>query len=140
MSFATPLEVFRELEKSRQNLVVYDKIVDPTMWTYWYGLNGNRGLRLWRTRTDDALVSAERLWSCAASLGEAYPQAEFNRLWRDLLRAYSHAQMWLFEADYESQLARVKTTLSAAEDLRNRAIRSITGRVKVQDRPSCAVV
>ena len=136
MSFATPLEVFRELEKSRQNLVVYDKIVDPTMWTYWYGLNGNRGLRLWRTRTDDALVSAERLWSCAASLGEVYPQAEFNRLWRDLLRAYSHAQMWLFDADYESQLARVKTTLSAAEDLRKRAIRSITGRIKVQDRPS----
>lgn len=139
MSFATPLDVFRELEKQRQNLRAYDGIVDPTMWTYWYGLNGNRGLRLWRARTDDALVSAERFWSCAASLDDPYPQADFNRLWRDLLRAYSHAQMWLFEADYESQLARVKATLSAAEDLRTRAIARITGRVKVQDR-SCVLL
>ncbi len=135
MSFATPVEVFRELEKSRAALPVYDGIVDPTMWTYWYGLNGNRGLRNWRTRADEALVSGERLWSCAASLGDAYPEAEFKKLWRDLLRAYSHAQMWLFEADYEVQLERVKATLSAAEDLRNRAITSISGRVKVQDRP-----
>ena len=135
LSFATPIEVFRELERHRQSLPVHEGILDPTMWTYWYGLNGNRGLRLWRARADAALVSAEAWWSCAASLGENYPRAEFNRLWHDLLRTYSHAQMWLFEADYELQFGRVKATLSSAEDLGDSAIRSITGRVRVQDRP-----
>jgi alpha-mannosidase len=135
LSFSTPLDFFRDLEKNRANLPEHDGILDPTMWTYWYGLNGNRGLRLWRTRTDETLVRAERWWSLAASSGSEYPQAEFNRLWRDLLRAYSHAQMWLFEADYDLQLARVKSTLAAAESLETRGIQSIAGRVKLQDRP-----
>ena len=140
MSFATPRDVFGELEKQRHTLPRHEGILDPTMWTYWYGLNGNRGLRLWRTQTDQTLVSAEALWSCAASVDETVPEAKINRLWRDLLRVYSHAQMWLFGDDYEVQLNRVKATLAAAGDLRDQAITHISGRVKAQENRPCVML
>lgn len=101
MHFGTPLDVFHELEKGRDTLPVHEGVVDPTMWTFWYGLNGNQGLRLWRTRADRALVCGEKFWACAAAAGLAsYPERQYETLWRDLLRVYSHAQMWLFAGDY----------------------------------------
>src|SRR5581483_1658078 len=140
MQWGTPADVFRELEERRRELPVHQGIVDPTMWTHWYGLNGNKGLRLWRTRTDRALTCGEKFWSCAAALGDTYPEEEYTTLWHDLSRAYSHAQMWLFAADYDSQLRRVKTTLNNAIDLRDRAIKSLAGRVQWDEDGSCVLL
>lgn len=130
ITFGTPLEYFREIE--RQPLPTHRGIIDQTMWTYWFGLNGNRGLRQWRTRTDLMLTAAEAFWSCAASLGDDYPEEELGHAWRELLSAFSHAQMWLFDADYESQLARVKWALSSATRLRDTAIQRIASRIDVR--------
>ena len=140
LNFGTPVDFFRGLEKERATLPRHNGILDPCMWTYWYGLNGNEGLRYWRTQTDQALVSGESFWSCATAVGENYPEAEYGRLWHDLCRAYSHAQMWLFAADYASQLDRVKTTLAVGKDLRDDATRRIAGRIKVQDGKSSVVL
>ncbi len=140
MQWGTPLDVFRRIEKNRSALPLHEGIVDPTMWTYWYGLNGNKGLRLWRTRADRSLTSGEKFWSCAATLGETYPEQEYANFWRDLSRAYSHAQMWLFSADYDSQLQRVKTTLANANDVRDRALNALAGRVQFEDNRSCMLL
>ncbi len=141
MQFGTPNDVFRELEKSRSALPVHSGIIDPTMWTIWYGMNGNNGLRLWRARADRALVAGEKFWSCAAVVAEAtYPEKEYAKLWRDLLRAYSHAQMWLFKDDYESQFQRVKTTLANASDLRDAGLTMIAERVKIEDARTTAIL
>jgi alpha-mannosidase len=133
MRFATPLDVFRELDKEKSRLPRFRGILDPTMWTYWYGLNGNEGLRLWRTLADQSLVSAESWCACNASEGGSYPEKEFESLWHELLRAYSHAQMWLFSADYATQLERVKTTLSLSDSHRAGATQKIAGRIKTKE-------
>jgi alpha-mannosidase len=140
LQFGTPIDFFRELEKEKATLPRHNGILDPTMWTFWYGLNGNEGLRLWRTQADQALVSGECFWSCAAALGDSYPETRYESLWHDLLRAYSHAQMWLFSADYASQLNRVKTTLAVSKDLRDDATQRIAGRIKIRDDRSSVVL
>ena len=139
MGFATPLDFFRDLEKHGA-LPVHDGGLDPTMWTYWYGLNGNQGLRLWRTRTEQSLISGETFWNCAAFLGETYPQAEFDRLWRELLRVYSHAQMWLFAEDYRVQFDRVQAVHLAAAELKKKALLAITKRIRANGQRSCVVL
>jgi alpha-mannosidase len=139
LKFGTPIDFFHELEKEKTELPRHRGILDPCMWTFMYGRNGNQGLRYLRTQADQALVSGESFWSCAAALGESYPEAEYEGLWRDLLRVYSHAQMWLFEADYDAQLNRLKGTLNASKELRNDAARSIAERIKIKD-DLCSVV
>lgn len=140
LRFGTPIDAFHELEKERVALPRHRGILDPTMWTHWYGLNGNEGLRFWRTQADQALVSGECFWSLAAGLGESYPETRYEGLWRDLLRTYSHAQMWLFSADYAAQLDRVKSTLLASKDLRDDATQRIAGRIERKDDRSCVVL
>lgn len=140
LKFGTPIDFFRELEKEEATLPRHNGVLDPTMWTFWYGLNGNEGLRLWRTQADQTLVSGECFWSCAAALGDSYPEARYEALWHDLLRAYSHAQNWLLSDDYAAQLNRVKTTLAVSQDLRDDAKRRIAGRIKVKDNRSSVVL
>ncbi|HWC00457.1 MAG TPA: glycosyl hydrolase-related protein [Bryobacteraceae bacterium] len=139
MRFATPLDFFHELEKHGP-LPVHNGILDPTMWTYWYGLNGNQGLRLWRARTDQALVTAEAFWNCAAASGDRYPEADFARLWSELLRVYSHAQMWLFAQDYAVQFDRLKSVHLAAAELKKQAMLAITRRVRADGRRSVVLL
>ena len=129
MAFGTPLEYFRAIEE--QDLPQHAGVVDATMWTYWYGLNGNKGLRLWRTRTDQALTAAESFGSCAASLGEHYPEEDLEHAWRELLSASSHAQMWLFEDDYASQFGRVRDAYASAVRMRETAMQAIAGQIAV---------
>ena len=140
LAFGTPVEFFHELNQERAKLPVHKGLLDPCMWTIWYGLNGNQGLRYWRTQADQALVNSENWWSCAHSLGDAYPEARHEELWRELLRAYSHAQMWLFSADYAEQLDRVKTSLSLGRKLGDEAAKAIAGRVNVKDDKSAVVL
>jgi hypothetical protein len=140
LNFGTPVDLFHGLEKERATLPHYNGILDPCMWTYWYGLNGNAGLRDWRTQANEVLVSGECFSSCASTVGESYPEAEYERLWHDLFRAYSHAQMWLFSADYASQLNRIKTTLSVGKDLRDDAMGRIAGRIDVKNGKSSVVL
>jgi len=80
MQFGTPQDVFREIEKKSSQLAVYQGIVDHTMWTIWYGLNGNNGLRHWRTRADRTLVGGEKFWSCLAAGGSATYQRRSSAL------------------------------------------------------------
>ena len=134
IQFATPQDVFREIEKQRSDLPVHQGIMEPTMWTYWYGLNGNEGLRLWRTKTDHELVSGEIFWSCVASTSDdKFPEKDFANMWRDLLRTYSHAQMWLFTADYDAALNVVKTTLANAAALKKQALNKLVGRMRIEE-------
>lgn len=139
IGFATPVDYFRTLEKSAP-LPVHSGVVDPTMWTYWYGLNGNRGLRAWRTRADESLVTGESFWTCAGLAGESYPDARFQHLWRELLGVYSHAQMWLFTDDYEAQLNRAVAVLQGARELRREALNAVVRRIKADGGRSCAVL
>lgn len=140
LEFGTPIEFFHELDEERARLPVHDGLLDPCMWTFWYGLNGNQGLRYWRTQADQALVNSEIWWSCAHTLGDTYPEERHQELWRNLLRAYSHAQMWLFAADYAEQLDRVQTSLSLGRKLSNEAANAIAGRINVKDDTSSVVL
>jgi alpha-mannosidase len=141
LQFATPQDVFREIDKQRSDLPVHQGIMEPTMWTYWYGLNGNEGLRLWRTKTDHALVSGELFWSCVASTsGDKFPEKDFANMWRDLLRAYSHAQMWLFTTDYEAALNIVKRTLANAVSLKNEALSKLVSRMRIDEKRQSVVL
>ena len=132
MKFATPVEFFKELEGEPESLPRHEGVLDATMWTYWYGLNGNRSLRRWRTLADQALLESESFWSCAAALGEEYPAEELTDLWHQLLKTYSHAQNWLYRKDYAEQLERVRRTLSGARQLRDRALRRVAAYGKVR--------
>jgi Glycosyl hydrolases family 38 N-terminal domain/Glycosyl hydrolases family 38 C-terminal beta sandwich domain len=131
LAFATPVEYFRELAKIAPSLPTHHGVLEQTLWTFLYGLNGNCGLRLWRTRADRALVDAEAASACCAAAFDApYPESRFDELWHDLLRASSHAQMWLFAADYDAQLGAVKRAVDGAGRIRDRALQQVAGRVR----------
>ena len=134
LEFATPEEYFALLANEEDFLPRHEGVLDPTMWTFWYGINGNDGLRMWRTRADQALVEAETVSACAASLGEKYPESAIEGQWLEVLRATSHAQNWLFAADYDRQLQRVKNVREAAEKQKDAALAAIASRVAVRDR------
>ena len=140
LAFATPVEYFRALQKEAASLPRHQGVLEPTLWTYLYGTGGDQGLRLWRARTEQILVSGECFLSYCASLGDPYPEQQYETLWHDLLRAYSHAQTVLFAQDYADHFDLVKKTFYIAEDLRTQALQKIAGRVKVQRGRPCAVL
>jgi hypothetical protein len=140
LAFATPVEYFRAMQKEAASLPRHDGVLEPTMWTFLYGTGGDQGLVLWRARTEQLLVSAERFLSCGTSLGEPYPGSQLETLWHDLLRAHSHAQDVLFAQDYAEQLDLVKKTFYIAEDLRSQSLQKIAGRVKVKPERPCVLL
>lgn len=137
LAYATPVEFFEALRRESATLPRRSGVLESTLWTYLYGLNGNNGLRTWRTRADRALVSAEMWSSCLPPAETPYPAKELEDRWLELLSASSHAQNWLFEEDYAAQSRKVRTVVFTAESLRDRAIRNIAARVrqKREERP-----
>lgn len=138
--FATPVEYFRSMQKETASLPRHRGVLEPTLWTFLYGTGGDQGLRLWRPRVEEALLSGEGFQACCAALGDPYPEQQYETLWHDLLRAYSHAQTVLFSQDYAEQLDIVKKTLYSAGDLRNQALQRIAGRAKVQHNRPCILL
>jgi alpha-mannosidase len=140
LAFATPDEYFEQLAKERAKLPSRTGPIEQTLWTDWYGLNGNAGLRVRRTRADQALVAAESFCAFASTLGVNYPESEFESLWHDLLRTYSHAQMWLFPQDYEPHRKMAEQTLTRAQILRDGAMEQIAARCRVDESRACVLV
>jgi alpha-mannosidase len=132
LGFATPQEYFRELEKERAELPNIAGILDATQWTHWFGRDGRRSLHVWRAAVNDEIVAAERFASCAASLGDAYPEDEFTRAWRNLFTFSSHAQSNLYAEDYQQQAGLAADTLWRAKELGKRSMSAIASRVKVR--------
>ena len=131
LQFATPVEFFQEVEKERAHLPVHRGVLEPTMWTYWYGLNGNKSLRLWKTATDEATVQAEKFQLIASLWEGKYAEKELYECWRDLLQVSSHAQQWLFVQDYQQQLDLVENAHFRATRLAREALQKIASQVKV---------
>jgi len=117
MRFATPNDVIDALKRRAGELPVVRGSIDPCDVSYNAAWNGSSGLWRLRDRGDCLLAEAER-WSMLAALLEdhPWPEAEFARLWRELLTGSAHATQWLFENDYRDmhrQLERVVDTASA---------------------------
>lgn len=140
LRLATPVEYFDELAKESSSLPRHRGVLEPTMWTFWYGLNGNKGLRRWRARAEQALLEAEAFQNCALPPGAPYPQEEFESLWRELLNTFSHAQMWLYKEDYRRQSERVERVVLNAEERRDQCLQGIAGRVQLKNRDRSVVI
>jgi hypothetical protein len=140
LRFATPLEFFNDLEVKRNQLPVVHGVLDPVGWTYWYGMNGNNGLRLWRTRSEELLIGAQKYLALSILFGDPYPERRLEELWFKLLTAYSHAQMWLFEDDYQKHLNVVKNVANEAADLENEGLQRLAGRIRVRSSEDAVVV
>jgi len=132
LRFATPQEFFRDVEASRSRLPLIKGVLEPCGPTFWYGMSGVNGLRIWRTRSEESLIAAQQWHSLATLFGESYPQEKLESLWSDLLGAYSHAQMWLFEEDYEEKLSTVKRVATESAQLDMLGLQRLAGRVKVR--------
>ncbi len=118
MRFATPVDVFRALEKRRDALPVVSGVLDPCDVCYNMAWNGSRGV--WRLRIigDRALTAAERWRTLARQAGCPYPADESAELWRELLRVCAHAVQWLFTDDYRVMRERALGVIRRADRLR----------------------
>lgn len=95
MAFATPPEVFNELER-RTDLPAWEGALDLCDVAYNAGWNGEKGLGVQRIVNDRLLLQAE-MWRALAGCGET---AELEALWRDHLLTCAHATQWLYTEDF----------------------------------------
>ena len=102
MRFATPLDYFRDLAELGDKIPVVKGIVDTVGWSYWYGQIGNESLRVWRVKSDEMLLTAEKLTAILPP--NTALSDELNQLWWDMLTTCPHATLWLFEEDYQKML------------------------------------
>ncbi|NOY83134.1 MAG: GNAT family N-acetyltransferase [Kiritimatiellaeota bacterium] len=125
MRFATPLDVFRELEERRDKLPVVSGVIDPCDVCYNMAWNGSGGI--WRLRIlgDRALTAAERWRTLARQVGCPYPGDELAELWRELLPVCAHAVQWLFEEDYREMRERALTVIRQADRLRTEGLQAL---------------
>ena len=115
--FATPASFGRALA-ARDDLPEWEGPLDAVGWSYWHAQIGGASLARWRQRADLALCQAE----IACLHGQdSYPAPLFDALWADLLSTHSHATLWLWEADYDELLDRVREVVRSADELADEA-------------------
>ena len=124
--FATPASFGRELA-GRDELPEWEGPVDTVGWSYWHAQIGAASLARWRQRADLALCQAE-----VASIHgqQAYPAPLVDALWADLLSTHSHATLWLWEADYEELLDRVREVVRSADELLDEARQDVADNIQ----------
>ena len=134
MQFATPVEVFQQLEKLRQKLPVVRGTLDPCDVAFnaaWSGSNG-----LWRLRSEcaRAICTAETLSVLARAIGAVEPpaaeiQRDYESLWKDTLLFSAHAIQWLFQDDFDEMHELAQSTLWEARRRQLRTLESIVDNI-----------
>ncbi len=116
LRFATPVDVFRELEKLREDLPVVRGTLDPCDVGYNAAWSGSRGL--WKLRSECArtICPAEALSALARAVGvqktrASALQSAYESLWKDTLLVSAHAIQWLFQDDFDELYELAQLTL-----------------------------
>ena len=124
--FGTPA-TFGQALAARDDLPEWRGPLDCVGWSYWHGQVGRESLCRWRMRADTALCQVEA--TCSHALG-GYPAPLIEALWADLLSTHSHATLWLWEADYDEFLDRVKEVVRSADELRDEVRQDIVEQIE----------
>lgn len=134
LRFATPVDVFRELEKLRHELPVVRGTLDPCDVGYNAAWSGSRGL--WKLRSECArtIGAAETLSALAQAAGVEKPRASalqvgYESLWRDTLLVSAHAIQWLFQNDFDELYELAQLTLADARRRQHQTLEALTDRV-----------
>ena len=127
--FATPVDYFREVEKTRDRLPRVDGIVDPVGWPFWYGQCGSRGLDNWRERTNHRLVEAEVYASLAKVLGVEFPTENLDSLWLRAMTLLPHDGLYVSAQDMEEGVQLGQHVVFECEQLRRRALAPLLRRI-----------
>ncbi len=137
--FATPVEVFRELEKRRRKLPVVKGTLDPCDVAYnaaWFGSHG-----LWKLRSEcaRALCASETLHALGRAAGAvktrpAQIQAAHEALWGDTLLFSAHAIQWLFQDDFDEIYDLAQRTLSQTRKMQRDALDALAERIRLPER------
>lgn len=126
MVFCTPSEFRARLEK--EDLPVWEGIIDQVDVAYNTGWHGGRGLWRLRQQLDTAMVIAERACALARLAGASAPDWRLlEGLWVETIRVASHAQQWVFQKDWDWLLSRAKYALREIEEATHHAVRMISG-------------
>src|SRR5215471_760177 len=118
--FATPIEYFREIEKSRSNLPRVKGVVDPVGWPYWYGATGSRGLYRWREHGTRILVETEILCCLGSLAGMEYPALRLESLWYDNLTLHFHDGLYVGDEDVMDLIERGRYVDYSCQELCNK--------------------
>ena len=129
LRFATPTEVFRELDARREALPVIEGTLDPCDVAYNAAWFGSRGLWKLRSECARAIGTAETLSALALLTGttDAPPaevQETYEALWRDTILFSAHAIQWVFQDDFDELYALAERTLYEARRHQAEALRA----------------
>lgn len=127
MVFATPNEYRARLE--REDLPVWEGVVDQVDVAYNSGWHGERGLWRLRQELDTALVIAERACALAELRGvtEAARPERLEELWTEAVRVNSHAQQWTFTRDWHWLNSRARYALREVRQETEKAVAALAG-------------
>ena len=138
--FATPIEYFREIDKSRSRLPRVKGIVDPVGWPYWYGATGSRGLYRWREHGTRALVEAEIL-CCLGSLdGMEYPAQRLESLWYDNLTLHFHDGLYVGDEDVMALIELGRHVDFSCRELCNMVLNNFSRRIAAGEERNAVAV
>ncbi len=127
MVFATPNEYRARLE--REDLPVWEGVVDQVDVAYNSGWHGERGLWRLRQELDTALVIAERACALAelAGVEDVAGPERLEELWTEAVRVISHAQQWAFTRDWDWLNSRARYALREAREETEKAVARLSG-------------
>ena len=132
LSFATPIDYFREMDKVRSTLPRVRGIVDPVGWPFWYGNCGSKGLDNWRERTTRDLVEAE-IFSCLGNLvGLAYPGRRIDSLWNQKLTLHFHDGLYVGDEDVVKLNELGRQVAYQCRQLRTQALEGLGHRIAAE--------
>ena len=138
MRFATPVEVFRELEAVRERLPVVKGTLDPCDVSHKAALCGANSLWSLRRECGRAIPVVEMLDAIAVGLGAARRkpvevQQECEGLWKSLLTFSCHASQWGFEDDARYFHSLAQSTHFRVREHQREALRELAGQIAWPD-------
>jgi len=144
MRFATPVEVFAELEAVRDRLPVVKGTLDPCDVSHKAALCGSSSLWSLRRECGQAIPVAEMLDAIAVGLGvsrrePAELQQECEGFWKSLLTFSCHASQWSFEDDARHFHSLAQSTHFRVREHQRETLRDLAGRIAWPDQAVAAI-
>ena len=132
LKFGTPIDYFRELDKTLARLPRVKGSVDPVGWPFWHGSCGSHSLDNWRERTARDLVEAE-IFSCLGNLdGEPFPVSRIDGLWQDALTLNFHDGLFVGDEDFVELTKSAQNVGFQCDGIRNGVLNRFSRRIAVK--------
>lgn len=134
ISYGTPRDVFKALKAQKDDLPVWNGLLDPAEMCFHIARNGKNSIWWLRESADRALVLAEQIAALAAATGDfVYPEEELDDLWRQHLTFCTHAVEFVFHDDFDNARFALEEVSRKVRSIQTSALESMISDSETND-------